>query len=448
MFACFVLGFILRGLIYFVFSVESAKSHSPEPCLKRENSEGYISYSSNGGYTPGVKVEAPAYPPNYPPQAQGQVRKPVTPVDYLPKGQPIPEAFRLQFLHDQKRQDDHVYQNVEKFSKLSLQDGSLDLVSDPKKVAQLGREESEESNNNNEDVDFTKSDPKKVKAIEDFDKGVESGDLEKDSFPASDPKKLAMLMSQDSIVSGLKTAIEVEYENVPKKQTQTPVDYYESGECHGEQGSGDESHYSGDDRYTGEGEEHSYREEDIEIDETMDVQLDDTDDFIDYAYDSEMLKQVAVASHSQPIKCGMLALFDKYQQDIGDSYVSNGEIEEVFDFDLGVEGDDDSESTLTESMADLGENDDELFAAESCHSYENYPPKKEATTTTTETISAHHRKVEFYQNMVKVGGQSEPGEQSDETEMESQTDEYSLSADSVKDSSQTSRAPTEDECYD
>ena len=409
------------------FSGHSGKCSNMELALKRENSEGDISYSSNGSYTPRIKVESPAYPPPYS-ICQGQSQKVVTPIDCLPKGQPIPEAFRLQFLHDQKKQEDHVYQNVEK---LSLQDGCVDIASDPKKLAQLGREESEESNyNNEENLEFTKSDPKKVKALEDFDKDIEYENQEMETFPASDPKKLAMLLDQDSIVSGSKSASEVEYENVPLKQTLTQVQADYKGGSHGSES---ESHGSEHESHTCDGNRQNYGNE---------CQRNASDETCFPDYGTEIKQQVVVASHSQPIKACMLALFDNYQHDIGESYLPNGDTEEVFDFDLGVEGDDDSESTLTESTC----NDEELF--DSGPAYENYPPKKEVTTTTTETITAHHRKVEYYQNMLRAGGQSQATEQSDGTELDTKHCEDNLITDGFQNHSQASRAPTEDECYE
>lgn len=400
--------------------------------LKREISEGYSSYSSTGGYTPGVKVESPAFPPTLSsaPQSKGHVKTVGSPIDCLPQNQPIPEAFKLQYIHDQKKQDDHVYQNVQKLSKISLHDGSVELASDPKKLAKLDREESEESNNNNEgNTEFSKSDPKKVKALEDFDKGVASEHQETESFPPSDPKKLAMIIGQDSLVSGSKSAVEVEYENVPMKPTL----------------SNEEFGYEGDEQDI-EGESHDCKVTDENFDETI--------EYLDCDYDSEMLKQVGVASRSQPIKAGMLGLFDKYQQDKYQQDLDEScDMEEGIDFDLAVEGDYDSESTLTEStcMADFGETEtsiteDELFAPEGSHVYENYTPKKEATTTTTETITAHHRRLELYQNMSKAGEQNCEGtEQSDGSQLHTTNEKHTLDFQSP---APKSRAPTEDECYE
>ena len=424
-----------------------------EQTLKRENSEGYMSYGSNLVYTPEVKVETPVYPPAMAApqglgqgqgqgQGQGGLKKVASPIDLLPAGHPFPEAFKLQHLHDQKKQVDHVYQNVERLSKISISD-MKDLASDPKKLAQLDREESEELNNREGGIEF-KSDPKKVKAIEDFDKGVESG-KQTERFPASDPKKVAMLMGQDTVVSDGKKAVEVEYENVPAKRMSGDELGHEGQEQNSEGESHSlevESHHYGD-SYEGD----AYEKVTLEnVDITVDVLTRDCD--------TKMLQQLGIADKSQPKKAGMLALFDNYDKDIGGS----SDLDEIYNYDPNAE-DDDSESTLTEStcMGDIGEseisiNEEELFAAESGkdtegHEYENCPPKKEAATTVTmtETISAHRKKVEFYQNMSLCSEQSsEPMEQIDESQLDpAVTGEHVH----LPQPGRVSRAPTEDECY-
>ena len=456
--------------VYLCVSIIAGNSEdggAKEQSLKRENSEGYMSYASNLVYpqSPEVKVVTPVFPPGMAASqgqsqnsqgqglaqshSQGDLKKVASPIDLLPAGQPFPEAFKLQCLHDQKKQDEHEYQNVERrLSKISVND-MTDLASDPKKLAKLDRESSEESNNSEGGIEF-KSDPKKVKAIEDFDKSVESG-KKTERFPESDPKKVAILMEQDKAASGTKTATEVEYENVPAKRGESSDDLGHEGHDLGhegqEQDSEGESHslemeghaYGVD--YDGEGYERDLVGND---DITVDVLTRDCD--------TELLQQLGIANKSQPKKAGMLALFDNYDKDIGGS----SDVDEIYDYDPSAE-DEDSESTLTEStcMGDFGEtelsiNEDELFRTDSGkdnegHDYENCPPKKEAasTTTMTETISAHRKKVEFYQNMSLSSEQvSEPTEQADESQLK-----LSISGEGVDHHQTVGRAPTEDECY-
>ena len=428
--------FVSDHISFFLFAEKADSCEAKVEVLKRENSEGYSSYCSSGGYSPGVKVQGP---PSHlaitSSQGQGHMMPATSPIDLLPKDHPVPEAIRLQLIHDQRKQDDHVYQNVPKLSGLSLYDGSGDLASDPKKQAQLNREESEEYNYNGI-ADFPKSDPKKVKALEDFDKGVASEHLETESFPASDPKKLAMIMGQDSIVSGANSAAEVQYENVPSKRRTSNEDFGQEGveqeDTEGE-GYGGEGHMGGvdkEDKVTGEN-----------IDETIEY----------LRTESEMLQQAVIADQSQPIKQEMIGLFDKYQQNVGELY----DLDLEGDIDFTTEGDDDSESTLTEGtcMADFGEsensiNDEELFASDGGHDhhdYENLTPKKETTTTTTETISSHHKRLELYQNMSKACEQaSEATEQTDKSQLHTVADKHLQFQSPVP----KSRAPTEDECYE
>ena len=419
--------------------------------LKRENSEGYMSYASNLVYpqAPEIKVETPVFPPGMAASqgqglvqshSQGDLKMVASPIDLLPAGHPFPEAFKLQCLHDQKKQDDHLYENVERLSKISISD-MTDLASDPKKLAQLDRGDSEESNNSEGGIEF-KSDPKKVKAIEDFDKGVNSG-KKTERFPASDPKKVAMLMGQEIVASGTK----VEYENVPAKRTEISVDLRHEGQeqdSEGESQSLEMKGHRNSDDYEGEGYEGDTSGND---DVTVDVLTRDCD--------TVLLQQLGIADKSQPKKACMLALFENYDKDIGGS----SDIDEIYDYDPNAE-DDDSESTLTEStcMGDFGEtelsiNEEELFRTDSGgkdaegHEYENFPPKKEAASpvTMTETISAHRKKVEFYQNMSLTGEQSsEPTEQIDESQLQP-----SITGEDVDhpQPGYVGRAPTEDECY-
>lgn len=419
--------------------------------LKRENSEGYSSYLSGSCYTPEVKEGAQVYSPSLIiPQGKAQSQgnehfmKVTSPIDYLPKNHPVPEAFALQRLHDQKKCEEHVYQNVEKLSKVSIND-IPQLTSDPKKLAQLNREESEESNNSDGTTDF-RSDPKKMKAIEDFDKGVENSH-QTERFPESDPKKVALLMGQDIVLSGKKSAVEVEYENVPHNRYGNREEIEHEGEEQDSEGEVEGECYEDEVEGPNYGSEHHSNEGVSHAEVTTEKDVVNVD-YLAGDCDTDMLMQLGIASKMQPVKAGMLALFENYEQDIGGSF----DFADV-GYDCGEEGDDDSESTLTEStcMADFGENEtsiteEELFATDTSHDYENYPPKKEATTTTTETITAHRKKFEFYQNVSVVGEQgSLLAEQNDDCHQESAVMKDHIDFSSPR---LMSRAPTEDECYE
>lgn len=288
----------------------------------------------------------------------------LSPIDMLPKNQPLPEAFMLQVVVDKKKQPkESEYVNVNQVSEKIREC----YLSDPKKLAEIDKFEKElhfkaskmhEANECEEKIEQDKPEEK-----------IENGMY---SY-SSDPNKLAMLEKEDVEIKQTSKVEEANYVNVPHAKTSSCVDIVE-------------------------------REVPYPV--------------LDLAKESEEIHVKAMKNEH-----AMMKVFANYQQLLEKEQLQNDASEDEtvdnseFYFKFDFEKEDSETSTLTESVNnDLDAintndiNDDDLFAHESQVSYVNVPVqiKNVLTQINTEKISnididasiVHHQeRLSMYQDM-------------------------------------------------
>lgn len=331
--------------------MEAASIHEHHMCVRNLPS-----------YSPGLKS---------PPGVNPNKTLPESPIDMLPKDQPLPEAFKLQVEIDQrqiKAAQGHDYINVDQVTEKLR----TSYLSDPKKLDKIEKFDKEnlpESSGLGKEIpasQFRHGQPlENSESLSDSEKSS----LKDDCFPyelASDPRKLELLQEQEKSRKELSqlALANHEYQNVPNASEESH-NIEAVGETHG-----------------------------IELDKGIDF----TREFDE------------ITDKASKKGCGsMMEIFDKFHECVVEEQLTN--VVDVFDdtdeFNIQFDFEEDSESsTITESInndmdltsADF--TDDALFMSESNTPYAN-TQEKMTNENFDASLEEHQRKLAVYQGMTR-----------------------------------------------
>lgn len=315
----------------------------------------------------------PSYSPDLkaPPVGKPNKTNPESPIDMLPKDQPLPAAFKLQVEVDQRQQmkatQGHDYMNVDQLS----QKLKSTYVSDPKKLEKLEKFDKENLPNLSgvgqmaPACQFRHGQPlENTETISDSEKSS----LGDESFQyelASDPDKLRLMKEEEKM-------------RKESQQLPTATHCYENTANTGVESSSKE-------KLSTEGSQNHELQNGIDLTKEFDEITD------------KALKGYG----------SMMGIFDTFHDRVVDEHLTNVidviDDDEEFDIQFDFEADSES-STITESINndfDLNSadfNEDALFVSEGNVPYTNIPEKL-SNENVGPSLEEHQKKLAMYQGM-------------------------------------------------